>query len=108
MAGTTPFSPFSRAGFAAVTSPVRSHDVQALHEAVSKLQAQQVAQLELERQNQAVFDFVKAELGRVTQTISNLSSTVEDELRSLRPQRPERPPRPQRSSPCRPRAPPRG
>lgn len=84
MAGTTPFSPFSRAGFAAVTSPVRSHDVQALHEAVSKLQAQQVAQLELERQNQAVFDFVKAELGRVTQTISNLSSTVEDELRSLR------------------------
>ena len=84
MAGTTPFSPFSRAGFAAVTSPVRSHDVQALHEAVSKLQAQQVAQLELDRQNQAVFDFVKAELGRVTQTISNLSSTVEDELRSLR------------------------
>lgn len=66
------------------SSPVRSHELQVLQNAVFRLETQHQEQLELERENQAVFDFVKAELGRITQSISNLSTTVESELRSLK------------------------
>ena len=55
-----------------------------LKEAVLRMEKSSREQLELEAETQRVFDFMRAEIGRIKQSIAALSGVVDEELASVR------------------------
>ena len=55
-----------------------------VRDTVIRLEKSSREQLQLESETQHVFDFMRAELGRIKQSIAALSGVVDDELASLR------------------------